>query len=105
MTAKGFSGELGAMISRARTGRPADVDYLMSGLTGPVCFAMTRYVDYALGLVSTAAGIRRIEYYLFHGTPIQRNYASLFFNRRGDWKVVKEAFDRGLIDEIQAFAR
>ncbi len=36
---------------------------------------------------------------------IQRNYASLYLNRSGDWKSVKEAFDKGLIDEIQALAR
>lgn len=65
----------------------------------------TRIVDYALSLVENDAGIARIEFYLFNGTQIQRNYCSLFFNRRGDWPVVKQAYEQGLIDEIQAYAR
>lgn len=66
---------------------------------------MTRYVDFAISLVENKSGIKRLEYYLFNGTQIQRNYASLFFNRRGDWEIVKKAYEKGLIDEIQAFAR
>jgi len=62
-------------------------------------------VDYALSLVSNEEGISRLSYYLFNGSLIQRNYCSLFFNRRGDWKIVREAYELGLIDEIQAFAR
>jgi hypothetical protein len=66
---------------------------------------MTRYVDFSLGLVTNEMGIARIKHYLFNGSKIQRNYSSLFFNRRGDWEIVKKAFQLGLIDEIQAFAR
>ena len=39
------------------------------------------------------------------GTQIQRNYASLYFNRLGERDIVREAYALGLIDEIQAFAR
>ena len=45
------------------------------------------------------------KYYLFNGTQIQRNYACLFLNRLGEREPVKEAFEQGLIDEIQAFSR
>jgi hypothetical protein len=100
-----YGGFLGNLISRAGTGLPADIDFIMSHLTSESSFAITRYVDYALGLVTSEAGIRRIEFYLFKGSQIQRNYSSLFFNRRGDWQVVKKAFQLGLIDEIQAYAR
>lgn len=105
MTDNKFTGKLGELISRAEHGTAADVDYIMDHLSVDSTLAMTRYVDYALGLVQNAGGIARIEHYLFHGTPIQRNYCSLFFNRRMDYEIVRRAFREGLIDEIQAFAR
>jgi len=100
-----FSGELKTLMEKAVSGKSGDIDYILEKLNGEVSFATTRYVDFALGLVRQPDGIERIRYYLFSGTLIQRNYCSLYFNRRGDWKPVKEAFDLGLIDEIQAFAR
>lgn len=100
-----FSGQLYDLIIKAENGGPIDIDFIMHILTSESTFAMTRYVDFALGLVTNEAGISRIEHYLFNGSQIQRNYASLFFNRRGDWEIVKKAFQSGLIDETQAFAR
>lgn len=100
-----FSGQLNDLIIKAENGDPKDVDFIMQHLTLDSTFAVTRYVDFALGLVTNEAGISRIEFYLFNGSQIQRNYSSLFFNRRGDWEIVKKAFHLGLIDEIQAFAR
>lgn len=105
MTKYKFTGQLYDLITSAESGAPADVDFIMQNLTNESTFAMTRYVDFALGLVTDKDGVDRIEYYLFNGSQIQRNYASLFFNRRGDWEIVKRAFHQGLIDEIQAFAR
>ena len=93
------------MICKAENGYPSDIDFIMQNLTPDSSFAMTRYVDFTLGLVTNDFGVERIEYYLFNGTQIQRNYASLFFNRRGDWEIVKKAFQQGLIDQTQAFAR
>ncbi len=93
------------MIEKARHGGSAEVDGIMDTLTPDATFETTRYVDYALSLVETEEGRERIKYYLFHGTPIQRNYTSLYLNRSGEWRVVREAFELGLIDEIQAFAR
>jgi hypothetical protein len=100
-----FSGKVLELVERASSGKTEDVDYILNHLTSDVTLSVTRFVDYALGLVESDAGIERIEYYLFNGTQIQRNYCSLFFNRRGDWPIVKRAYERGLIDEIQAYAR
>lgn len=100
-----FSGILQDMIEKAQTGSKEDIDYIMSYLTYESSFAMTRYVDFALSLVENPFGLEQIKYYLFNGTLIQRNYASLYLNRNGEWQIVKEAFKQGLIDEIQAFAR
>lgn len=100
-----FSGQLYELIIKAENGDPNDIDFIMHNLTSESTFSVTRYVDFVLGLVTNEAGISRIEHYLFEGNQIQRNYASLFFNRRGDWEIVKKAFQLGLIDEIQAFAR
>ena len=100
-----FTGQLKMLIDKAQSGSSNDVDYIMDKLTVDSTFAMTRYVDFALSLVDNNEGIERIKYYLFNGTLIQRNYASLFLNRLGEWKSVKEAFEQGLIDEIQAYSR
>jgi hypothetical protein len=105
MTQNKFSGQLYDLIIKAENGDPKDVDFIMKNLNSESTFAMTRYVDFSLGLVTYEMGIARIEHYLFNGSQIQRNYSSLFFNRRGDWEIVKKAFQLGLIDEIQAFAR
>lgn len=98
-----FSGILQELVDKARIGNKEDIDLIMSNLTSESDFAMTRYVDYALSLVVNPVGFEQIKYYLFNGTLIQRNYASLYLNRLGEWKIVKEAFSQGLIDEIQAY--
>lgn len=100
-----FSGELQVLIEKALAGNSDDIDYIMSNLSSESLFSMTRYVDFALSLVENDNGKERIKHFLYNGTQIQRNYASLYFNRRGDWEIVKEAFKKGLIDEIQAYAR
>ncbi len=100
-----FTGKLGELIARAESGYEDDVDYIMSHLTNNSSLATTRFVDYSLSFVVNAKGILQLEYYLFNGTLIQRNYSSLFFNRRLDYDIVLRAFKEGRIDEIQAFAR
>jgi len=105
MTQNKFSGQLYDLIIKAENGDPDDIDFIMQNLNSESTFAMTRFVDFSLGLVTNKKGIAQIEYYLFNGSQIQRNYSSLFFNRRGDWQIVQKAFKLGLIDEIQAFAR
>lgn len=96
---------LNTLLTKASNGAPEDIDYILGCLTPDVAIETTKFIDYALSLVENDLGIKRIEFYLFKGSQIQRNYCSLFFNRRGDWDIVKKAYEHGLIDEIQAFAR
>ncbi len=105
MQNKYFSGKVQELIDRANRGTKEDVDYILGHLTADVTLSVTKFVDYALSHVESDVGMERIEFYLFSGTQIQRNYCALFSNRRGDWPVVKKAYERGLIDEIQAYAR
>ena len=100
-----YTGKLGELVERGKNGRSEDVDYIMSHLTKESNLVMTRFVDFALSFVEKPEGVLRLEYYLFHGTLIQRNYSSLFFNRRLDYEIVMRAYKEGAIDEIQAFAR
>ena len=100
--------KLARYVELARHGAAADVDTIVQDLDERMTFADSRFIDYALGLVKTQEGVERIEYYLFNGTQIQRNYATLFFNRRcekGDWDRVKRAYQMGLIDQTQAFSK
>ena len=100
-----YTGKLGELTELGKKGTAEDVDSLMSHLNNEPNLIITRFVDFALSLVEKPEGILRIEYYLFNGTLIQRNYSSLFFNRRFDYEIVLRAFKKGAIDEIQAFAR
>jgi hypothetical protein len=100
-----FGGKLQELIEKAREGNMDDIDYIMGNLSTESSLSMTKFIDFSLSYVSNVKGIERIKHYLFNGTQMQRNYACLYFNRRGDWKIVKEAFDKGLIDDIQAYAR
>lgn len=100
-----FTGKLSELIERAERGNAGDVDFIMEHLTHQSSLTMTRYVDYALSVVENPKGIVRLEYHLFNGTQIQRNYSSLFFNRRLDYDIVKRAYAEVRIDAIQAYAR
>lgn len=105
MSKNKYTGKLGELTERGESGTGDDVDYIMSHLNKNSNLVMTRFVDFALSLVKEKEGIERLEYYLFNGTLIQRNYSSLFFNRRLDYDIIIRAYKEGLIDEIQAFAR
>ena len=94
--------EIGKLCTR---GAPEDIDRVMTYLDATATIPITKIIDFHLGTVRSIEGILRIEYYLFHGTQMQRNYCTLFFARRGDWRLVKSAYERGLIDHIQAYAR
>jgi hypothetical protein len=67
--------------------------------------AESKFIDFALGHVNSDEGIKTMEYYLFHGTQIQRNYCTLYFGRRGEYLIIRKAYDEGLIDAKQAFSR
>jgi len=105
MTTNCFTGQLKVFIEKAEIGTADDIDYIMRNLNNESTLAVTKFVDYALSLVTNPEGFERIKQYLFNGTLIQRNYASLYFNRLGEWEYVKEAYEKGLIDKIQAYAR
>lgn len=92
-------------IDLAKTGTKVSVQTLMVHLNRKMTIAESKFIDYALGLVETKEGIEVIHHHLFHGTQIQRNYCTLFFGRRGEYLIVRQAYDAGLIDAKQAFSR
>jgi hypothetical protein len=94
-----------AFVAMARAGGVADVDTLMDNLESDRTSATCKLVDYTLGLVNTHEGKDRIRHYLFNGTQIQRNYAALYFKRRGAKDILREAVNQGCIDKLQAFSK
>ena len=100
--------KLSYYMDLAKNGTAKDINLLMAGLNRSMSFADSRFIDYALSLVNSTDGVERIKHYLFKGTQIQRNYSTLFLNRRcdpGDWEIVKKAYQADLIDETQAFSK
>jgi len=94
-----------ALTALGRRGEAQDVDKLMSILTRQDDLTIIKIVDYALSLVSTEAGLKRIRWYLLQGEPIQCNYAALFFKRLGYEDLLARAVALGKIDTIQGFAK
>jgi len=92
-------------MEHAQRGTKESVDLIMHNLNRNMTIAESKFIDFALGQVETEEGLEVMRNYLFHGTQLQRNYCTLFFSRRGDHMLVKEAFDLGLIDDKQAFSR
>ena len=88
-----------------RSGQERDIDHVMAYLNEDADLPTTKVVDFYLGTVDNADGMRRIEHYLFKGTQMQRNYCTLFFARRDEWRIVNKAYTMGLIDRVQAYAR
>jgi DNA-binding MarR family transcriptional regulator len=86
-------------------GSTQDIDRVLEYLTADIDIPTTKVVDFYLGTVTNPEGVRRIEYYLFHGTQIQRNYCTLFFSRKNEWQIVNKAYGMGLIDAAQAYSR
>jgi hypothetical protein len=105
---KNNKSKLAYYIELAENGNEDDIDLILRDLRDDMTFNDSRFIDYALGLVKSSKGVERIKQYLFTGSQVQRNYCTLFFNRRGekgDWDMVKKAYMMGLIDEIQAFSK
>jgi hypothetical protein len=90
---------------RAQSGTASDVDYLMQTLDTNQSFTGTKLIDYALTLVASEEGARRIKHFLFNGSTVQRNYAALYFKRRKANQIIDEAIQRGCIDTIQAYLK
>ena len=89
----------------AKEGTPASIEKLMTYLTVQMTLAESKFIDYSLGEICSTEGLLTMQHYLFHGTQIQRNYCALFFGRRGEYMLLRKAYDAGLIDATQAFSR
>lgn len=92
-------------IALGTAGTPSGVDELMTALAAQDDFATSRLVDFALSQVESRAGRERLRHYLFHGLPVQRNYAALYFKRRGWSDLLDEAVAQGKIDTLQAYTK
>jgi hypothetical protein len=88
-----------------RSGTPEEIDIMMESLERDPSSSPHKLIDYTLGLVTNIEGQLRIEYYLFNGTLVQRNYAALYFKRIGAVGILTEAVEMGCIDRIQAFSK
>ena len=92
-------------ISLAKEGTKASIDEIMRHLNKSMSLPESKFIDFALGHIGSAEGIKVMEHYLYHGTQIQRNYCALYFGRRGEYQLIRRAYDEGLIDAKQAFSR
>ena len=97
--------DLKELMALGQKGTPESVATLLGMLTPEVGLVDRKNVDYALSLVASDEGIEAIHQVLLEGRPIQRNYAALFFKRRGDVEVLIEAVELGSIDPEQAWGR
>ena len=88
-----------------KQGTAANVDIMMKSLECDPSSSPHKLIDYTLGLVKTSLGEKRIAYYLFGGTQIQRNYAALYYKRLGDIDILTVAVEMGCIDRVQAFSK
>ena len=90
---------------RAQSGTVSDIDYLMQKLDTDSSFTASKLIDYALTLVSSDEGANRIKHFLFNGSQVQRNYAALYFKRRGANQLIDKAVQLGCIDTMQAYLK
>jgi hypothetical protein len=97
-------GRLNHFIAMGTSGKTEDVDLLMHALVSRDDLATFKLVDYALSHVNTPEGVERLRHYLFNGLRSQRNYAALYFKRRGFSDTLQEALAKGKIDWEQGFA-
>ena len=91
-------------VNLGMSGSVEDVKEIMSVLEQKDDIASSKLIDYALSLVKKPEGIETIRHYLFQGNETQSNFAALFFKRKGNLEVLKEARALGRIDDIQAFS-
>jgi hypothetical protein len=105
MTITNHPNRLQTFAARGQSGTRADIDQLMGELTAHDDVATTKLVDNAFSQVTSREGVAALRHYLFHGTQTQRNYAALFFKRKGYHDLLNEAFDQGMIDHNQAYLK
>lgn len=96
---------LADLKGRALSGKNDDVDFLMGLLDSNNSIVTCKMVDFALGQVSSPEGRIRIEFYLYNGSPIQRNYACIYFKRMGLTELVLDAAIKGYVDENIALSK
>ena len=99
------NGRYQTFLALGNSGRQEDIDTLMNALSTKSDLATTRLVDFALSLVDTKEGSHRIKQILFHGSPKQRNYAALYFKRKGNTTLLDQAIAEGKIDAQQAYSK
>ena len=92
-------------IELAKTGTKKSIEQIMQDLNKKSTLAQTKFIDYALSHVESLEGFEVMKYYLFNGTQMQRNYAALYFGRMGEYILIRQAYDKGLVDAKQAFSR
>ena len=92
-------------VDLAKEGTEASIGRIMKHLNRSMTLGESKLIDFALGNIENDEGVKTMEYYLFHGTQIQRNYCALYFGRRGEYLIIRRAYDKGLIDAKQAFSR
>jgi len=92
-------------IKLAKQGTKKSIDSIMQDLNIKSSLAQTKFIDYALSHIETVDGVDVMKHYLFYGTQMQRNYAALYFGRLGEYLLIREAYDKGLVDARQAFSR
>lgn len=92
-------------IELAKEGTAESIAGIMADLTLETPIVETKYIDFALSYINSEEGLSVMEEYLFKGSQIQRNYATLFFARLGEYLIIRKAYDMGLIDQKQAFSR
>jgi len=97
--------ELDKCVTKANEGCVESVRSIMDKLDSEMTLEESRQLDYALSKITFPNSVEVIKEYLFNGSQIQRNYAALYFGRIHEYFILREAYDRGLIDEKQAFSR
>ena len=98
-------GRLGYYIDLAGKNDSQSVDAIMKDLRRKMTLEQSKFIDYALGLIDSEDGTQRMQHYLFNGTQIQRNYCALYFGRLDEYGIIRQAYEKGLIDAKQAFSR
>lgn len=92
-------------IRLAKEDTKVSIDEIMKHLNERMTIAESKFIDFALGHVEIEEGFKVMEHYLFNGTQIQQNYSTLYFGKRGEYLIIRKAYDEGLIDAKQAFSR
>ncbi len=98
-------GKIDYYVSLAKKGTKDTIKIIMNDLNKNMTLAESKFIDFALGHVDTEEGFNVMKHYLFNGTQIQRNYCALYFGRKGEYLIIRKAYDEGLIDAKQAFSR